>query len=65
MISNFLKGQKAARLGFCVSLCMLDGEARKEWMEGYKSYKPEPSVAFDAQKVSEEFALKHFKDEKS
>lgn len=65
MISNFLKGQKAARLGFGVSLCMLDGEARKEWMEGYRSYKPEPSVPFDSDKVSEEFALKHFKNEKS
>ena len=65
MISNYSKGRKAARLGFGVSLCMLDGEARKEWMEGYRSYKPEPSVPFDSDKVSEEFALKHFKNEKS
>ena len=53
MITNFQKGRKAAQLGFGVSLCMLDGEARKEWMEGYKSYKPEPVVPFDSDKVSE------------
>lgn len=61
MISNYAKGRKAAQLGFGISLCLLEGEARKEWMDGFKSYKPEPVVPFDSDKVSEEFARKYFK----
>lgn len=65
MISNFLKGQKAARLGFGASLCKLEGEARREWMDGFKSYVPEPKQPFDSQQKTEDFIKKHFKDEKS
>ena len=64
MISNFAKGRKAASLGWGCSLCKLEGEARREWMDGYRSYKPEQqSVIINVHEISENFAKKHFKDE--
>lgn len=62
MISYFLKGQKAAKLGFGTSLCMLEGEARAEWMAGYHSYEQKPTEFVDVEFICEEFARKNFKN---
>lgn len=62
MISYFLKGQKAARLGFGTSLCMLEGEARVEWMVGFNSYQQKPTEFVDVELLCDEFAKKHFKN---
>lgn len=60
MITNFEKGRTAARLGFGTSLCMLKGKDKEEWMQGFKSYKPQKENPFDSDAVGEAFARKHF-----
>lgn len=60
MISYFTKGKKAAELGFGTSLCMLEGQAREEWMLGYKAFKPTKTEFFDIDTIRDEFESKHF-----
>lgn len=65
MISYFDKGAKASKLNLPASLCRLEGEDRAEWMRGYhfaKKYPPQTKIV-DVESISEDFALKHFKNE--
>lgn len=66
-VTAFDKGYKAASLGLSESGCLMTGNNRHLWLQCYRTYKKQQPVSledcFDAQKVSEEFAKRHFKDE--
>jgi hypothetical protein len=57
----FDRGYMAARMGSPANMCRLEGAARIEWMQGFRSYTPQKTEIIDIVELGEIFAETHFK----